>query len=98
MGKTVRYVKHTTSCLHEMFSLNTLFFIGDIVHVETFGNHVIYLNTIEAANELLDKRSTIYSSRPRMVMIPDLYIETPFLFEISELMNWIAWDGTGRSI
>ncbi|KAJ8091253.1 hypothetical protein PM082_024522 [Marasmius tenuissimus] len=37
---------------------------GDIVHLEALGDHLILLNNLEAANELLEKRSRIYSSRP----------------------------------
>ncbi|KIK65278.1 hypothetical protein GYMLUDRAFT_38711 [Collybiopsis luxurians FD-317 M1] len=37
---------------------------GDIVHLQALGNHFIILNTLQAANELLEQRSRIYSSRP----------------------------------
>jgi hypothetical protein len=41
---------------------------GDVVHVRALGQHIIILNSIEAANELLDRRSTIYSDRPFIPM------------------------------
>ncbi|TRM63183.1 cytochrome P450 [Schizophyllum amplum] len=45
---------------------------GDVVHLEIFGKHIIVLNSLEAARDLMDKRSGIYSDRPRFVMLCDL--------------------------
>jgi hypothetical protein len=42
--------------------------VGDIVHVNVAGQPVIYLNTFEAAIDLLDSRSAIYSDRKQMEM------------------------------
>ena len=47
--------------------------IGDIIHVNIFGKHSIFLNSWEVANELLEKRSAIYSDRPRLVMTSEVY-------------------------
>jgi hypothetical protein len=44
---------------------------GDVVHVHALGRHFIILNSIEAANELLDQRSAIYSDRPFIPMLHD---------------------------
>jgi hypothetical protein len=44
---------------------------GDVVHVNMLGQHLIILNSIEAANELLDQRSAIYSDRPFIPMLQD---------------------------
>nr|BED43001.1 cytochrome P450 monooxygenase [Trametes versicolor] len=41
---------------------------GEVVYYKVLGTRIIMLNTIEAAAELLDKRSANYSDRPRMVM------------------------------
>jgi len=46
--------------------------LGDIIYIYKFGNSMVVLNTAEAANLLLDKRSNKYSSRPRRTMINDL--------------------------
>lgn len=35
----------------------------DIVHFTLFGTNVIVLNSVKAASDLFDKRSTIYSDR-----------------------------------
>ncbi|TDL15041.1 cytochrome P450 [Rickenella mellea] len=45
---------------------------GDIVYVHAFGQPIILLNTLEMANDLLAKRSSIYSDRARMVMAGEL--------------------------
>ena len=36
---------------------------SDIIHVDVMGSHVVIINTINAANDLLEKRSSIYSDR-----------------------------------
>ena len=46
--------------------------IGDIVHLEVFNQHIIILNSMKAVNDLLEQRSTIYSSRPAAVMTSEL--------------------------
>ncbi|KAJ8075174.1 hypothetical protein PM082_019502 [Marasmius tenuissimus] len=48
---------------------------GDIVHLRIFHQPMIVLNSYEAAQELLEKRSASYSDRPRFVLF-------------SELMGW----------
>ncbi|KAG1747595.1 cytochrome P450 [Suillus lakei] len=37
---------------------------GDISHVQVLGQHVIVLNTVKTAMEMLDSKSAIYSDRP----------------------------------
>ncbi|KZV68640.1 cytochrome P450 [Peniophora sp. CONT] len=37
---------------------------GEIVHLQVLNKHIILLNSTEATNALLDKRSAIYSDRP----------------------------------
>ncbi|KIJ31347.1 hypothetical protein M422DRAFT_90578, partial [Sphaerobolus stellatus SS14] len=38
---------------------------GDIVRVKDFGRNIIILNSWKSANDLLEKRSSIYSDRPQ---------------------------------
>ncbi|KAH8977577.1 CyP450 monooxygenase [Lactarius hatsudake] len=45
---------------------------SDIVHLQVFGFHLIACNSKGVADDLLDKRSSIYSDRPRMPMIVEL--------------------------
>jgi hypothetical protein len=47
---------------------------GDLIHTQVFGQHYILLNSLEAAEDLLEKRSAIYSSRPRLPMIVELCV------------------------
>ncbi|PPQ95248.1 hypothetical protein CVT26_014939 [Gymnopilus dilepis] len=44
----------------------------DILELNILGKSIVVLDTIEAVNELLDKRSAIYSNRPRMPMVTEL--------------------------
>ncbi|KAF9256203.1 cytochrome P450 [Marasmius fiardii PR-910] len=48
---------------------------GDVVYLQIFQQPMVLLNTFEAAQDLLEKRSAIYSDRPRFVLF-------------SELMGW----------
>ncbi|KDQ32770.1 hypothetical protein PLEOSDRAFT_1098754 [Pleurotus ostreatus PC15] len=44
-------------------------FLGsDVVHLEALGNHIVVLDSVEAANDLLEKRSAIYSDRPHILV------------------------------
>lgn len=47
---------------------------GDVNYVTVVGQPIIILNSYQAARDLLEKRSGIYSSRPRMVMLTELYV------------------------
>ncbi|KIJ29089.1 hypothetical protein M422DRAFT_269611 [Sphaerobolus stellatus SS14] len=42
---------------------------GDVVHVNALGQHIIVLNSVEAARDLLGGRSAKYSSRPYVPML-----------------------------
>ncbi|KAI0295320.1 cytochrome P450 [Multifurca ochricompacta] len=44
-------------------------FGSDIIHVDVMGSHMIVLNSAKGTGELLDKRSSIYSDRPRMTAL-----------------------------
>ena len=45
---------------------------GDIIHMNMLGKHYIILDSFEAVEELLEKRSATYSDRPRMPMVNEL--------------------------
>ena len=51
-----------------------MFSLGDIVHIEALGNHIIILNAVEDADELLERRASRYSDRP-VIPILELYSE-----------------------
>ncbi|THH14168.1 hypothetical protein EW146_g6132 [Bondarzewia mesenterica] len=42
---------------------------GDLISVRTFGQLSVIVNTLEAAKELLERRSAVYSDRPLIPMI-----------------------------
>ncbi|KAF7346479.1 Cytochrome p450 [Mycena sanguinolenta] len=43
---------------------------GDVMHVQMFGEHILILNSVKAATELLEKRAPLYSDRPTIPMLP----------------------------
>ena len=45
---------------------------SDIIHADVSGQIVVVLNSAQAATDLLDKRASIYSSRPRFPMVNEL--------------------------
>ncbi|OSD03860.1 cytochrome P450 [Trametes coccinea BRFM310] len=45
---------------------------GDVVYVKFFNRPTLILNSVEAARDLLDKRSAKYSDRPRMVLFTEM--------------------------
>ncbi|EPQ52933.1 CyP450 monooxygenase [Gloeophyllum trabeum ATCC 11539] len=45
---------------------------GDIMHLNALGRHLIVLDSLHVARDLLEKRSGIYSDRPKFTMISDL--------------------------
>ncbi len=47
---------------------------SDVVHVQVLGQHMVCLNSVEAATELLDRRGANYCDRPR--------------FALFEVMGW----------
>ncbi|EPS99953.1 hypothetical protein FOMPIDRAFT_1123536 [Fomitopsis schrenkii] len=45
---------------------------GDVIYLRMFTKPTLILNSIDAARELLDKRSTKYSGRPPSILLADL--------------------------
>ncbi|KAF9558599.1 cytochrome P450 [Agrocybe pediades] len=45
---------------------------SDLVYLRVAGKGILVLDTLEAANDLFDKRSSIYSSRPQFPMVGEL--------------------------
>ncbi|KAI0826661.1 cytochrome P450 [Trametes gibbosa] len=45
---------------------------GDVVYLHVFGQGILFLNTLDAAVDLLEKKGTIYSDRPHLVMCSEL--------------------------
>ncbi len=47
-------------------------FAGDIVYLDALGSRILFLNSYEAAEDLMERRSTIYSGRPVLMMLNKL--------------------------
>ena len=47
-------------------------FLGNFIHIEMFGTHFIYINSLDDARNLFDKRSKLYSDRPKQTMAQDI--------------------------
>ncbi|KIK59244.1 hypothetical protein GYMLUDRAFT_1004604 [Collybiopsis luxurians FD-317 M1] len=45
---------------------------SDIIHLSALGNSIIVLNSAVVVSDLMEKRSSIYSSRPQSVMLGEL--------------------------
>jgi hypothetical protein len=45
---------------------------GDISHLNILGQDIVFINSAQAAFDLLDKRGAIYSEKPRLVMVGEL--------------------------
>lgn len=48
--------------------------IGRVTYLHVFGQGLVFLNTPEAAFDLLDKRGVIYSDKPHLIMVGELYV------------------------
>lgn len=48
--------------------------IGDVVYVTVLGQHLVFVNSAKAAYDLFEKRSAIYSDRPRLPLLKELYV------------------------
>ena len=62
-GKSIIF--YLLCCLPVFDSLS-----GDIIHVEMLGSHLIVLNTVQAAQDLM--KQSIYADRPHLPMVGDL--------------------------
>ena len=62
--------------LFRFFSWPETLWLGDIIHLSAFGQHTIILNSVEAACDLLEKRSSVYSDRNEFPMLFDLWVNS----------------------
>lgn len=63
------------------------------------GKTTIFLNSFEAANDLLHKKSSIYSDRPRLVMLNEVYVFLSYFFDLPLRSNLIPeLGGIGHSL
>lgn len=47
---------------------------GDICYLHILGQHIVFINRVEIASELLEKRGAIYSGKPRLIMVGEMYV------------------------
>ncbi|KAJ7483541.1 cytochrome P450, partial [Mycena latifolia] len=47
-------------------------FDSDIIHLDVIGTSIVVLSSMEAVRDLFDKRSALYSDRPRLPMLVEL--------------------------
>jgi hypothetical protein len=45
---------------------------GEVVYLHVLGIGLVFINSPDAANDLLDKRGSIYSDKPSFVMAGEL--------------------------
>jgi hypothetical protein len=60
-------------------------FAGEIIHLSNMGHPIIVLNSEKVVKELANKRSAIYSDRPRFVMYGELCVLGPVVTPVD---NW----------
>lgn len=64
-------------CIHQLTaSVSTLMLLrrraGDVMHIQVLGQHIVIIDSMEAAHDLYESRSAIYSSRPNTPMLYEL--------------------------
>lgn len=72
---------------------------GDVVYLSTLGNPIVVLGSYQAANDLLQQRGQLYSDRPRLPFVGEMYAlyTSPRRFKI--LLNCLLFkDGLGQII
>ena len=60
--------KNTVGSPFLLHGLNTHDLLEDMLYMNALGQPVIVFNSLKPAAELLDRRASIYSSRPRLIM------------------------------
>ncbi|KDR69251.1 hypothetical protein GALMADRAFT_104206 [Galerina marginata CBS 339.88] len=61
---------------------------SDIIHLTAAGNNIVVLNSYKAAVDLLEKRSSTYSSRPHLTMASELMGWKCFMFIMPYGEKW----------
>lgn len=53
-------------------------FAGDVMYLDVLGRKLLILDSLQAINDLLDKRSAIYSDRPEMAVFNLFVLSIPY--------------------
>jgi len=92
MGTTIWYISFT-STIAIYIRLKRRYCAGDVVYINVLGRSVVILNSLQAARELLEKKSLIYSDRPRFVLMAELYVGRPVICDCSKYLYGSGWVG-----
>ena len=60
------------------------------MYLNALGQPILFLNSLKAAAELLDRRSSIYSGRPRLIMAQEIIsggLNFAFLSHVDESVS-----------
>lgn len=59
-------------CVNSIFKFIADSLAGELVFLHGLGQNVLILNSQESISDLFEKRATIYSDRPKSVMVGEL--------------------------
>lgn len=61
------------------------------MYFDVLGTPLLSINSFEAASDLLDKKGSIYSDRPRMPMVKELYVHRFITWKKCLLPHSLGW-------
>jgi hypothetical protein len=64
---TVRFPPFLLTSVHELNDV-----LDDMMYLTALGQPILFLNSLKVAAELLDRRASIYSGRPRLIMAQEI--------------------------
>jgi len=76
-------------------NLNRAPSLGPIVYASAFGKPLIILNSFAVAQDLLQKRGSIYSGRPRLITFSEMWDHCALRFLSSPFTYPDVQDGMG---
>jgi hypothetical protein len=68
-------VSYSLPCEPIPYGMIVNFHTGDVIYFNALGKSIVVLNSVEAAVDLMDKRSSMYSDRSDFVMLVDMWVE-----------------------
>jgi hypothetical protein len=74
--------------------------LGDVVYLHLFGLGLVFLNSPEAAFNLLDSRGSIYSDKPALVMVGELCVIFYFMSacqNIADPFDFVPADAAAKT-
>ncbi len=63
---------------------------GDVMYLNALGQPILVLNSLKAAAELLDRRASIYSSRPRLIMAQEIISDSLVFVFLSHVNGLVS--------